>query len=566
MRGGFRNKMGTLHTWAGLVLSALLFAIFWTGTLSVFDMEIDRWMMPATRIQIETSTQPLSVDQSIMPLLVERASGASEWTILLPRERSPFLTLVYKSRSRESLIPYTRDNFHPVSLEQLPDQNTRGASRFIYPFHHNLTLREGNIGAWVVGIASMGMLCLLISGIVIHRKIFADFFTLRLFRRFSRANLDVHNLTGVVLLPFMIVITLSGLIIAHLIYFPQAPDAVYGHDPRASVPQAQIPANQNEANQQTVRSAVISENTALRQYMSEALGRSRSQAGGHPAGISSVDKIIEATEQEWGAGAVYMVRITNPGDINAIASPRIRSDDTVTKRIHNKQFSLANGELLTSFEPSTTVDVWNFIAGLHYIQFSHWTIRWLYFLGGLGACAMIATGLFHWTQVRNKSKRGLNTNVALMNVLTITSVTGIITATGAFLVANRIMDNREQFFGVATRDLEVYIFYGMWLLCFLHACVRVFMQRRYGYLQAWREQCWAISSIAVLAVGLNWITTDDHLGKTILTDTFWPVAGVDLCLLAAAITALWAASKLIIREREGEQAGRLGLNRRVVNV
>ncbi|WP_259398527.1 PepSY domain-containing protein, partial [Pseudoalteromonas sp. SR44-5] len=41
---------------------------------------------------------------------------------------------------------------------------------------------------------------------------------LRLFRKFSRANLDLHNLTGVVLLPFTLVITLSGLIIVQQVY------------------------------------------------------------------------------------------------------------------------------------------------------------------------------------------------------------------------------------------------------------------------------------------------------------------------------------------------------------
>lgn len=49
MESGFRQSMAWLHTWAGVVLGSLLFAIFWMGTLSVFDREIDRWMMPDTR-------------------------------------------------------------------------------------------------------------------------------------------------------------------------------------------------------------------------------------------------------------------------------------------------------------------------------------------------------------------------------------------------------------------------------------------------------------------------------------------------------------------------------------
>ena len=50
MEQGFRASMNWLHTWAGVVLGGLLFAIFWMGTLAVFDREIDRWMAPMIRL------------------------------------------------------------------------------------------------------------------------------------------------------------------------------------------------------------------------------------------------------------------------------------------------------------------------------------------------------------------------------------------------------------------------------------------------------------------------------------------------------------------------------------
>ncbi|OZI33944.1 peptidase [Bordetella genomosp. 10] len=562
MKEGFRARMGILHTWAGLVLSALLFAIFWTGTLSVFDKEIDRWMMPVTRIGMH-DFPALSVDRDVMPLLAERARAASAWSIILPSERTPYLGLSYDSPA--SHIP-VRERFHPATLAPLPASNTRGASNFIYPFHHNLTLRQDNVGAWLVGIAGMGMLVLLISGIVIHRKIFAEFFTLRLLRSFGRANLDLHNVTGVVLLPFTIMITLSGLVIAHLIYFPQAPDAVLQDRPAASAsgaqarpraaaatpgqPSGRAPrAQEGEAG----RGGEGAQGAARRRFLAEALGRVRPPKAGEPAGMASIDAMIDAAEREWGAGAVYMVRANNPGDAGGIVALRMSSEDSVTKYIDNRRFSLATGDPVKSFQASPTVNVWNFIGGMHYLQFSNWLLRWLYFLGGLGACAMIATGLFHWTQARNKGSRGARLNVALMNVMNVAAVTGIIAATGAFLLANRCVGDKGQLAGMAGRDLEVYAFYGVWLLCALHAAVRVLTHPGQGYLRAWREQCWAIVALSVAAVVLNWVTTGDHLIKTMFTEPYWQVAGVDLSLLAAAALAVRAARKLALRERGGMQ-------------
>ncbi|MDN5540760.1 PepSY domain-containing protein, partial [Comamonas sp.] len=43
---GFRQAMSWLHTWSGLLLGWLLFAIFVTGTLSFFKNEFNLWMRP----------------------------------------------------------------------------------------------------------------------------------------------------------------------------------------------------------------------------------------------------------------------------------------------------------------------------------------------------------------------------------------------------------------------------------------------------------------------------------------------------------------------------------------
>jgi len=46
MKNTFTQSMAWLHTWAGLIFGWLLFAIFVTGTLAVFDKELNHWMQP----------------------------------------------------------------------------------------------------------------------------------------------------------------------------------------------------------------------------------------------------------------------------------------------------------------------------------------------------------------------------------------------------------------------------------------------------------------------------------------------------------------------------------------
>ena len=93
-----------------------------------------------------------------------------------------------------------------------------------------LHIRIQNIGLWLVGLAGMAMMVLCVSGVIIHRKIFTDFFTFRPERKPRRLILDLHNVTGVLGLPFHFLISLSGLIIFWATYFPSSWQVTYNDD------------------------------------------------------------------------------------------------------------------------------------------------------------------------------------------------------------------------------------------------------------------------------------------------------------------------------------------------
>ena len=61
----------------------------------------------------------------------------------------------------------------------------------------------------------------LITGVIIHRRLLREFFTLRPWKQPQRLTLDLHNLTGVVALPFHFFFAFTGLVIfAGSIYLP----------------------------------------------------------------------------------------------------------------------------------------------------------------------------------------------------------------------------------------------------------------------------------------------------------------------------------------------------------
>lgn len=210
MFDNFRQSLAWLHTWCGLVLGFVLMVVFFFGSLSVFDREIDRWALTETRIP----AQPMpSFDTVLAPLFAtiteadadERAEAAARVTEPLPEQldvmnwsaytthRDPVLQLYAEFAVPNSRLPDDHIHGHitidPRDGRTLPGNRLALGSAFFYPMHFSLHLTWLNLGYWIVGFASIVMLAALISGVVMHRKIFREFFTFRPRKRVMRSTL-----------------------------------------------------------------------------------------------------------------------------------------------------------------------------------------------------------------------------------------------------------------------------------------------------------------------------------------------------------------------------------------
>jgi uncharacterized iron-regulated membrane protein len=500
MERTFAKSMVWLHSWAGVVLGSLLFAIFWMGTLSVFDREIDRWMMPQTRLAAPPVVSLDAIARAVAPAL---PATASQWRVDLPTERVPTLRLSYRDGAKQAVVR----QLDPASYRLIADQETHGGTGFIFPFHYSLHLKWQDLGKWLVGLAAMAMLVLLTSGVVIHKKIFAQFFTFRPRKRLQRSSLDLHNLTGVLALPFHAMITLSGLIIFIGMYFPQAHWGVYGAGAKAKAA-----------------------------YTAEAYGRFTRPKANAAGPLASLDAMAASAEREWAGGRPYFVRVWHPGDANSYVELRRSYADDITMNLDQIYFDAASGAVLHRFRAAPVMTAQRFISGLHFIQHNHWTLRWLYFFAGLAGCVLIATGFLFWLEARRArhAKLGL-AGVRAVETLTLGSVTGIILATLAFFAANRLLPPGAELAGQARPALEVWAFYLVWIGSFAHAWWRA--------RAAWREQAWSICALALACVLLNWASTGDHLVRAAWS-CMWAVAGMDAALLALALLAAQVAKRL----------------------
>ena len=564
MFSSFRLSMTWVHTWFGLVLGFVLMICFFFGALSVFDREIDRWAIPKTRFE----PQPLpSFDNLLKPVFEKLRAHPDDMAATAGRvigdlphpDTMPMASLYAYTTHRDPVLAIGAefsipnkpvnpkdDHLHvhgwatidPRTGETIPDDALKIGSDWFYPMHYSLNWQWKYMGYYIVGLAAFMMLAALVTGVIMHRKIFRELFTFRPKKRTQRSSLDLHNMTGVVALPFHFFFALTGLIIfAAYFYLPVSGTLLKPlHD-------------QHEI--------LEAERTGLPH-----------EAVGIAAPMASVDAMIAEAKRRWAerdmAGEVGYLFADHLGDQNGYVSIYRAGSDRVALVGEGIHFKASTGEVLHEDPPRTVVSEINeFLTGLHLQHFEHWLLRWLYVIGGLLGCICIATGFVFFVEKRKQQHAKNNSQGSrIVDAFAVTTVTGMLIATFAILVANRLLPADL----VGKGDWEKNAFWFAWLLALLHAVWRSAPVARAAFNPAWREQCWAVAVLAVAAVMLNWISTGDHLLKMVFTDTYWPVAGVDLSLLAAAAFSVITANKLKRREQQAAANGAIAREANIESV
>jgi uncharacterized iron-regulated membrane protein len=540
MFSSFRLSMTWLHTWFGLVLGFVLMICFFFGSLSVFDREIDRWAIPESRF----AAQPMpSYDALLEPVFrklrahpidmaatARRVHGDIPHPDTLPptsfyaytTHRDPVLDIGGQFDIPNKPVDARDEHVHvhgwmtidPRSGAEIPETSRKIGSDFFYPMHYSLHLHWMNLGYWIVGFAALIMLVALVSGVVMHRKVFRELFTFRPKKRTQRSALDLHNLTGVVALPFHFIFALTGLVIFASIYLPVGETVFH--------PVAKV----------------FEESEAAR------TGLPHDEAG-IAAEMAPVDPMVAEAQRLWAergmGGEVGFLQVHHVDDANAYVSIYRAGTDRVALLGEAIHFSGTTGEVIYEEPPATVVSGINeFLTGLHLQHFRHWLLRWFYFIGGMAGCVCIATGFVFFVEKRKQqhAQKGLS-GARWVEALAVTSVTGMVIATLSILVFNRLLPADL----VGRDSWEETAFWSAWLIAFVHAAWRTVAVRQARFAPAWSEQCWVIAALAVTAVVLNALTTGDHLIKTI-AEGYWPVAGVDLTLLATAAIAVKSGLRL----------------------
>ncbi|MDR6982022.1 putative iron-regulated membrane protein [Rheinheimera pacifica] len=499
MKARFRDSMTWLHTWSGLVVGWVLFAVFLTGTLAFFQHEITDWMQP----ELQHKANPEYSLAQAQAFLQQKAPDSARWSVSLPDGRSATTSLFWRDAAAGGR------GFRRATLdgngEEVALRDSRGGS-FLYRFHFDLHYMPVLWARWLVGICTMFMLVAIISGVIIHKKIFKDFFSFQPGKG-PRSWLDAHTITAVLALPFHLMITYTGLVTLMFMYLSWAISLGFGD-----------------------RNALFENLT--RQPPAQV-------ASGESAAMLPLQQLYQQAKLQLSGAPVAFVAVEHPGD--AVATVQFTEGSTQSLTVPGRTliYSAVNGELLHQLQPQLAAEhTRRTMVNLHAGRFAGLQLRWLYFISGVMGTLMIATGLVLWSEKRlqklhadNKlnADNKITPGQQLVRWLNVGVILGLPLAVAAYFYANRLLplalENRAE--------MEIHCFFAGWALMLLYPLLR-------GISNSWREGA-LLTALAYLGLPLLSVLTVQRniLSYRFPADTTLLAVDVMLLLSAGGFFLLW---------------------------
>ena len=211
--------MVAVHGWSGILLGLLLYAVVITGMVAVFADEIGIWSaghvesrsvferpIDATVRELAARTpQKYRHDLSLFEIGDKRLGAFFHDHEIAPNGQPRDRGVYYQMNADGSIAK----QLEGTGEEVFGPRNDDALSSFYVDTHVRLHLPDP-WGLLLTGILGLAMLVAAISGLLIHRHLFKDIFTLRRRANPVLVDRDRHSVAGTWSLPFAFLLAFTG--------------------------------------------------------------------------------------------------------------------------------------------------------------------------------------------------------------------------------------------------------------------------------------------------------------------------------------------------------------------
>lgn len=491
------------HGWLGIIISSLLFTVFFAGSISLFRDEIFQWSVQPT--QTIEQGEILSVSKIMQLAIADRPFNAKEHlTIIPPSEETPYYKAYVDLIEEEAGREYIGLLMDPISGKVVGEIDQFILAEFMYRLHRDLNIPYG---VYLIGFVTLFFFFMVLSGILMHtRKLIANFFQYRTDPHSRSKLLDMHNVIGTISLPFTLMYALSGLIFNLVIIYQIAFAIIlYKGDQEALL---------NDAG---VHSVEVEWQSKPQQYQ-------------------HIDHLVEQYRHEFGHMPA-VVRMYNYGDKSAAMHLIGRVDGMFAQR-YEVALNLSDDSIIFKDDAKQHSEVRHGVdtlSELHFGGFAGIDLRFIYFILGIAVCALIVTGNMLWIEKRQKRRHASQRSVKLLTHTTLVSTLGVGLACCVAFLAERLLPVSL----INRADCVIYAFVSCLVLS---AIVAVFIKKQTllvgGFLLA--------SIMLVLTICSDWLMYSENL-QLLWRASEFTVFGMQAGLAFMAVLFAFIAHKIAKR-------------------
>lgn len=389
------NIFFNLHTVSGIVISVVLFVIFFAGSFSFFRDEINVWQ---TGKSAENSNYLTDIDWDNALKMLDSGYVMRGRTVEFSRPHAERQFIAHMDPTVDSLAD-KRGRIHEyfyIDTKTLKTETYDEGYRlgeFIYRLHF-LAQIPYPYGYYLAGFTALFFLFAIITGVLVHwKKIVSNFYVFRPKEKLKTLWTDAHTALGMIGLPFQFVYALTGAFFLINIFLVAPTVALlYNSDQEKFYQDLEF-----------VEKSVPYENTPLTKPF-------------------SVGEIVKKAEASFNDARITGVAVVNYGDTSMRVSVTAMAptSDKLTS-IGKYVYCVADDEVIFKRDPRSAASYFettkNLLYKLHYGDYAGYALKAISFVLGIITCLVILSGVMIWLTARDKKnvpekKRKFNFAVA----------------------------------------------------------------------------------------------------------------------------------------------------------
>ncbi|NIJ45614.1 putative iron-regulated membrane protein [Wenyingzhuangia heitensis] len=373
------NILFHTHTVSGIIISVVLYIIFFAGSFSFFRDDIINWernQSPSTSenitINLNKAIDSIQANKNLYGSDLTLVKSSSQRRINVSISASKDTLVSKKENTRAFYYLDTKD----FSKHQYIESYSLG--EFLYRLHFLAQIKYP-IGYYLAGFTAFFFLFAIITGVLVHwKKIVSNFYVFRPMAKLKALWTDAHTALGMIGLPFQFVYAVTGaffMIKAVLI----APNimVLYNGDKQQLFKDLGYTPTDYQLDQQKLNKTI------------------------------NYNAYLKEVTANWPNFKVTKVLIQNYGDTNEHLT--FEGHDNLKLKFNGfgkRTYKVDTHKIIAQKQPTQTTSyvesVKNILFRIHYGDYGGYLLKIISFLLGLTSCFVIISGVMIWLVARDK--------------------------------------------------------------------------------------------------------------------------------------------------------------------